>query len=78
MNDRKYPGHARRSFTLRFLILGIVFAVICLVYAARLIRLQLSDSETFFEYSEDDLTYYTVTVKASRGALCDRNGVVLA
>jgi len=78
MNDKKYPGHTRRSFALRFVILGIVFAVVCLVYAARLVRLQLSDSETFFEYSDDDLTYYTVTVKANRGAICDRNGIVLA
>ena len=78
MNDKPYPARTRRSFALRFVILGAVFAVICLVYAARLVRLQLGDSQTFFEYSEDDLTSYVVTVKANRGALCDRNGTVLA
>lgn len=78
MNDKPYPGRTRRSFALRFIILGAIFAAVCLIYAARLMRLQLGDSETFFTYSEDDLTSYTVTVKASRGALCDRNGTVLA
>lgn len=77
MNDKPYPARTRRSHALRFIILGVIFAVICLVYAARLVKLQLGDSETFFEYSEDNLTSYTVTVKASRGALCDRNGNVL-
>jgi len=77
MNDKPYPARTRRSHALRFVILGVIFAVICLVYAARLVKLQLGDSETFFEYSEDDLTSYTVTVKGSRGALCDRNGTVL-
>lgn len=77
MNDRTYPGRSHRTHALRFVMLGIVFAVICLVYAARLTKLQLGDSETFFEYSEDDLMSYTVTVKASRGAICDRNGTVL-
>ena len=77
MNDKSYPGRTRHSFALRFIVLGAIFAVICLVYAARLMRLQLGGSETFFEYSDDDLTSYTVTVKASRGALCDRNGTVL-
>ncbi|MBQ7320510.1 MAG: hypothetical protein IJW99_00280 [Clostridia bacterium] len=77
MNERSYVGHTRRSFTLRFVVFGIVFAVICLVYVARLMRLQLGDTKTYFEYSEDDLTSYTVTVKGNRGALCDRNGTVL-
>lgn len=77
MNDKPYPARTRRSHALRFIILGVIFAVVCLVYAARLVKLQLGDSETFFEYSDDNLTSYTVTVKASRGALCDRNGTVL-
>ena len=77
MNDPPHHGHARRSFALRFIILGVVFAAICLVYAARLVKLQLGDTETFFEYTDGDLTSYTVTVKGSRGALCDRNGTVL-
>lgn len=77
MNDTPHHGHARRSFALRFIILGVVFAAICLVYAARLVKLQLGDTETFFEYTDGDLTSYTVTVKGSRGALCDRNGTVL-
>jgi penicillin-binding protein 2 len=78
MKDQAYPGRTRRSFAIRFIILGIFFAVVCMVYTARLIRLQLGDSETFFEYSEDDLISYTVVVKGDRGAICDRNGNVLA
>ena len=77
MNDHHTRYSPRRSFALRFIILGAVFAVICLVYAARLVKLQLEETETFFEYLEGDLSYYTVTVKANRGALCDRNGTVL-
>ena len=56
MSDKPYPGHTRRSFALRFIVLGAVFAVICLVYVARLIKLQLGDTETFFEYRDDNLT----------------------
>ncbi len=77
MSDRPYRRGVRRSFALRFILLGVLFAVVCLVYAARLVRLQLGDSETFFQYSDGDLTSYVVTVKAGRGALCDRNGTVL-
>lgn len=77
MNDHHTRHSPRRSFALRFIILGAIFAVICLVYAARLVKLQLEDTDTFFEYIDGDLSYYTVTVKANRGALCDRNGTVL-
>jgi penicillin-binding protein 2 len=77
MNDHNKGHRHGRSFALRFIILGAVFAVICLVYAARLVKLQLEDNDTFFEYLEGDLATYTVTVKANRGALCDRNGTVL-
>ena len=77
MTDRSHNPRRGRTHALRFIILGAVFAVICLVYAARLIKLQLQDTETYFEYLDGDLASYTVTVKASRGALCDRNGTVL-
>ena len=77
MNDHTHSQRHARSHIMRLIILGAVFAVICMVYAARLIKLQLGDTETFFEYLEGDLTTYTVTVKANRGALCDRNGTVL-
>ena len=77
MNDHTKGHRYGRSFAFRFIILGAVFAVICLVYAARLVKLQLEETETFFEYLDGDLTSYTVTVKANRGALCDRNGTVL-
>ena len=77
MTDRSHTPHRGRTHALRFIILGAIFAVICLVYAARLIKLQLEDTQTYFEYLDGDLASYTVTVKASRGALCDRNGTVL-
>ena len=77
MTDHTPTRRRGRSHALRFIILGAVFAVICLVYAARLMKLQLEDTPTFFEYPEGDLISYTVTVKANRGALCDRNGTVI-
>ena len=77
MNDHTGSHSHARSHTMRLIILGTVFAVICLVYVARLMKLQLEDTDTFFEYLDGDLSYYTVTVKANRGALCDRNGTVL-
>lgn len=77
MSEKENSSRMRHSFALRFVVFGAVFAVICMVYAARLVRLQLGGSETYFTYSEDDLMSYTVVVQATRGALCDRNGTVL-
>ena len=56
MNDHTHSQRHARSHIMRLIILGAVFAVICMVYAARLIKLQLGDTETFFEYLEGDLT----------------------
>ncbi len=63
----------------RYAAIIIVFAVICLVYAVRLLTYQLSGTETVLSRNYDMKTYtYNVTIPASRGDICDRNGLIIA
>ena len=65
-----------RAHLWRFTGLAAVLTVVCLVYAARLVNLQIASQE---KYAVADVKTYTRTVpiQAHRGELYDRNGVPL-
>ena len=76
-NSNRYSGGQRRAFATRYIALAVLFALTLFVYLSRLWSLGAGNNDLYFTYNEGNLTSYTVEVKASRGAICDRNGKVL-
>lgn len=73
----KYRDHTPHRYA-RFLSLGIFFAVCCTVFVARLIYYQIAVRENYERpVISVSGNVRTVTVKAQRGNICDRNGKVL-
>ena len=72
----RYKSHEPHR-TARYISLGVFFAVCVLVFAVRLIHYQLVTSDEYSMPVYADGNIRTVTVKAERGNICDRNGRVL-
>ena len=64
-------------FENRILILKILVVIIGIVFALRLIDLQIINGASYREQSEKKMLRET-TIEAPRGEIYDRNGVVLA
>lgn len=66
----------KRAHGWRYTALAVVLAVICLVYTARLVNLQIASRDQYA--AVDEKTYSrTVPIQAHRGEIYDRNGVPL-
>ena len=61
----------------RYISLGIFFVVCIAIFAVRLIHYQIATSDEYSIPVYADGNVRTVTVRAERGNICDRNGVVL-
>ncbi len=72
----RYKSHEPHR-TARYISLGIFFAVCVLVFAVRLIHYQLVTADEYSLPVYADGNIRTVTVRAERGNICDRNGTVL-
>lgn len=73
----KYRDHTPHRFA-RFVSLGVFFAVCCTVFVARLVYYQVAVRENYERpVMSVSGNVRTVTVKAQRGNICDRNGKVL-
>ncbi len=68
-----------RNTELRLMILAALFSVVCLIYLVRLGTLQLGkEAKEAAEAAKEEKVYKrTEVVKAQRGSIYDRNGVVL-
>lgn len=73
----KYRDHKPHRFA-RFISLGVFFAVCCAVFVARLVYYQIAVRENYERpVMSVSGNVRTVTVKAQRGNICDRNGKVI-
>ena len=72
----RYRSHEPHR-TARYIALGAFFAICCCIFAVRLIYYQIAVRDDFAVGVFADGDVRTVTVKAQRGNICDRNGVVL-
>ncbi len=76
--DQK-PKAPRRAPLPRHYIIIALFALVCLVYTVRLLTYQLSGDGGGLSKSYSMKTFtYTVSIPATRGDICDRNGVIIA
>ncbi len=60
-----------------YTVISILFAMVCLVFAARLANLQFDIQKTDELRAESEFTTETEIIQALRGNICDRNGNVL-
>ena len=61
----------------KYTIISILFALVCLVFVARLAHLQFDPQKTDDLRAESEFTTETEIIQALRGNICDRNGNVL-
>jgi len=66
----------KRGFVLRYASLVILFIVVCLIYTARLIQIQITGQDYYSMTSSDNIVRYE-TIHAQRGEIFDRNGLPL-
>lgn len=67
----------KTNSTRKHLVLSLLFALICLVFVARLVNLQFDQIKTEQLRAESEYTTETEVIQALRGNICDRNGTVL-
>ena len=69
----------RNNFAKRYIVLIIVFCILCGIYAARLVGYELSLEERVSGRLYDGNTYrYELPIPAKRGDICDRDGKIIA
>lgn len=61
----------------RYIILCLAFALVCLIFTARLANLQFDGQKTEDLRAESEFSTETQIIQALRGNICDRNGNVL-
>lgn len=61
----------------RYVVLLSLFALICLIFVARLVNLQFNKQKTEDLRNKSEYTTETKVIQALRGNICDRNGKVL-
>ena len=66
----------KRTNPFRYLFLGGLFFIVCLVFAVRLARYQLAGTDRY-DYARIGTYTRRETVTAQRGEILDRNGVPL-
>ncbi len=64
----------KRAFTARYISLAVFFILVCILYTARLINIQIAGQDFYTMTSGGDYRYRTETIKAQRGEIYDRNG----
>jgi penicillin-binding protein 2 len=67
----------KRSYYLRYIALAAFFLTVCAIYIARLISIQIAGQDYYIETADTTTVTRTVTIKAQRGEIFDRNGVPL-
>ena len=68
---------SKKNSSQKYIVLASVFAIICLIFIARLANLQFDPQKTEDLRTESEFTTETKVIQALRGNICDRNGVVL-
>ncbi len=84
MNDNKHSNvqqeaeseYGRSGFYYRYLIIGVFFTVVCLIYIVSAFRIQSLYGGKEFD-TDDGYRTRTVTIQAMRGEIYDRNGNIL-
>lgn len=61
----------------KYLVLSLIFALVCMIFAARLVNLQFNKEKTENLRAQSEFTTETEIIQALRGNICDRNGKVL-
>ena len=67
----------KKNSTRKYLVLPLVFMLLCLIFVARLVNLQFNKEKTEQLRAESEYTKETVVIQALRGNICDRNGTIL-
>ena len=60
--------------TIKHLLISSAFALVCILFAARLIFLQFDAQKTEDLRAQTEFTTETQVIQALRGNICDRNG----
>lgn len=75
--NRNSSGNPLSSIRWRFIVFVAILFVMFAYLASGLVRLQLTESETYTEKAEDTRTK-TIVLRGKRGAITDANSVILA
>ena len=67
----------KKHNTKKYLALSLGFALVCMIFVARLVNLQFNKEKTDHLRSDSEYTTETEVIQALRGNICDRNGKVL-
>ncbi len=67
----------KREFFIRSIAVAVMFIVLCVIYTGRLVYLQISGQDYYTMTRQNDYKTRTVTLKAQRGEIYDRNGTPL-
>ena len=67
----------RKKHSRKYLVLSLIFVLLCMIFVARLVNLQFNKEKTDELRSASEYTVETKVIQALRGNICDRNGNVL-
>lgn len=67
----------KKNNTKKHLALSLAFALVCMIFVARLVNLQFNKEKTESLRAQSEFTKETEVIQALRGNICDRNGKVL-
>ncbi|MBQ4067442.1 MAG: hypothetical protein IJD22_07355, partial [Clostridia bacterium] len=67
----------KREHFFRYVAIGAFYVIICLIFVARLINIQIAGQDYYTEAYHDGYYYRTVPIQAQRGEIFDRNGKAL-
>ena len=67
----------KREHLLRYICIGSFYVIVCLIFVARLINIQIAGQDYYRESYSDGYKYRTEPIQALRGEIYDRNGKLL-
>ena len=67
----------KREHYYRYILIGLFYIVVCLIFIARLINIQIAGQDYYQESYSDGYRRRTVTIQALRGEIYDKNGKLL-
>lgn len=67
----------KREHLIRYIAIGAFYVVVCLIFVARLINIQIAGQDYYVETYQDGYYYRSVPIQAQRGEIFDRNGKLL-
>ncbi|MBE6588046.1 MAG: hypothetical protein E7647_06500 [Ruminococcaceae bacterium] len=67
----------KREHLFRYIVIGAFYVIVCLIFVARLINIQIAGQDYYSETYHDGYFYRSVPIQAQRGEIFDRNGNVL-